>query len=139
MTDPNYRYNGERTAELSQYWWRLEEYHRRMTDGIHCWGVDGNPVYVGCADIHTGLEVSATFTEPSCYRSYDRANCEAFMAKRKEHFKRSLMTQLPLFQVRSMMNALALSMTTNDEFTTNPRRTRREDGRYSSSRRASIS
>jgi hypothetical protein len=121
MTDPNFRTNGEYVSELWQYWTKLEQYHQKMMDGIHCWGVDGNPVNVGCVDIHTGLEVSTTFVEPSCHYPYNATTCQARIAPYKERFKRSLMTRLPLFQVRSMMNALARSMSTNDELTANPR------------------
>jgi hypothetical protein len=121
ITDPNFRHNGERMNELWQYYESLQGYYNDMVGGIHCWGIDGNPVQVGCADIHTGLEVSTSFYEPSCHNPYNRTTCEARIAPYKERFKRSLMTQLPLFQVRSMMNALARGMTTSDELTTNPR------------------
>ena len=121
MTDPNFRYNSERMDELSYYRSKLDSYYQKMMAGIQCWGVDGNPVNVGCVDIYTGLEVSTTFVEPSCHNPYNQATCAARIAPYKERFKRSLMSRLPLFQVRSLMDALTQSMTTNAELTTNPR------------------
>jgi hypothetical protein len=121
ITEPDFRNSGERMAELSDYLQKLEDYHSRMTQGIQCGHVPGITVQVWCADIHTGLHMSTTFVDKYCNQNYDRDKCDALAAPHRSRMTRSLMTQLPLFQVRSMINSLHNIMSNATELTTNPR------------------
>lgn len=119
--DPSFRNSGERMTELSQYRSALEGYYKKMTDGIVCYGDKWKPVTVVCADIYTGLASSTQFNEPSCFDRYNAARCQARINPELDRMKRSLMTRMPLFQMRSTIDALSAAMTTSPDFTTNRR------------------
>jgi hypothetical protein len=121
VLDPNFRSNAERMEELRQYRESLEGYYTRMVDGIHCYGAHGGPVQVWCADVYTGAAMSTTFVDRYCNENYNKTKCDALIAPHIDRLKRSIMTRMPLFQVRAMINALNANRTTDVDLTTNPR------------------
>jgi hypothetical protein len=122
ITDPSFRNDGERMGELGQYRSALQGYYQRMLDGIECYGDKWQPVTVICADVYTGLSVSTQFTEQSCLPgSYDPTTCAARIDPEMARMKRSLMTRMPFFEMRNMIDALSASMTTNPDLTANRR------------------
>ncbi len=109
LTDPDFKVSGEHDEELGQYRSRLSELHTQISDGVRCVRDRWTTSTVICADIYTGLSTKTAFQDARCWGStYSPAACDALMATYENRNRRVLMTYMPLFEVRAMLDQLTL-------------------------------
>jgi hypothetical protein len=108
-TSADFKTTGFLAEEFQQYRTRLGELYDQMKTGIQCASNRALLTDVVCADVYSGVAMSTQLNEPACNIGGSLV-CQSRIDDANARLTREVMSKLPLYKMRNMIDALSVLM-----------------------------